>query len=114
MRLFTRDAKFTNGWLLLFKYSAMCLVAEILLGVGLAVILNRSRFEKMLVTIFLMPMMMAPVIAGLVWYFLYNSTFGWYHWLFQSLGLLGGTSIVGSTETAMWGWSSSTSGSGRR
>ena len=27
----------------------------------------------MLVTIFLMPMMMAPVIAGLVWYYLYNS-----------------------------------------
>ncbi len=102
-RLFTRDAKFWNGWLLLLEYSAMCLVAEILIGVGLAVILNRSRFEKLLVTIFLMPMMMAPVIAGLVWYFLYNSTFGWYHWLFQSVGLLGGTSIVGSTETAMLG-----------
>ena len=27
----------------------------------------------MLVTIFLMPMMMAPVVAGLVWYYLYNS-----------------------------------------
>ena len=34
------------------------------LGVLLAVILNRSRYEKILVTIFLMPMMMAPVIAG--------------------------------------------------
>ena len=81
----------------------MCLVAEILLGVGLAVILNRSRFEKLLVTLFLMPMMMAPVIAGLVWYFLFNSTFGWYHWLLRSLGILGGTSILGSTETAMYG-----------
>ena len=81
-----RDAKFIDGWLLLLKYSAMCMTAEVLLGVLLAVILNRSRFEKILVTIFLMPMMMAPVIAGLVWYYLYNSTFGWYHWLMQSAG----------------------------
>ena len=68
----------------------MCLVLEVVLGVALAVILNRSRFEKILVTIFLMPMMMAPVIAGLVWYYLYNGTFGWYHWLLQSVGILGG------------------------
>ena len=70
-----RDAKFTNGWYLLIKYSAMCMVAEVGLGVALAVIFNRSRFEKTLVTIFLMPMMMAPVVAGLVWYYLYNSHF---------------------------------------
>jgi multiple sugar transport system permease protein len=102
-RLFTRDDKFWNGWALLLQYSAMCLVLEILLGVLLAVILNGSRFEKVLVTIILMPMMMAPVIAGLVWYYLYNSTFGWYHWLMQSAGILGETSIVGSTSTAMLG-----------
>jgi multiple sugar transport system permease protein len=97
------DAKYLNGWWLLLKYSAMCMTLEILLGVGLAVILNRSRFEKLLVTVFLMPMMMAPVIAGLVWFYLYNGTFGWYHWLLQSVGILGGTSIIGSPNTAMFG-----------
>jgi multiple sugar transport system permease protein len=98
-----RDSKFQNGWVLLLKYSAMCMALEVGLGVALAVILNRSRFEKTLVTLFLMPMMMAPVVAGLVWYYLYNSTFGWYHWLFQSLGLLGAKSILGDTSTAMLG-----------
>jgi multiple sugar transport system permease protein len=98
-----RDQKFQNGWILLLKYSAMCMALEVGLGVALAVILNRSRFEKTLVTLFLMPMMMAPVVAGLVWYYLYNSTFGWYHWLFQSLGLLGAKSILGDTSTAMLG-----------
>ena len=102
-RLFTRDAKFANGWFLLVKYSAMCLFFELLIGVLLAVLLNGSRFEKILVTIFLMPMMMAPAIAGLVWYYLYNSTFGWYHWFMQSVGILGGTSILGSADTAMVG-----------
>lgn len=99
----TRDSKFQDGWWLLLKYSAMCMIAEVGLGVMLAVILNRSRYEKVLVTIFLMPMMVAPVVAGLVWYYLYNSTFGWYHWLMQSVGILGETSILGSVDTAMIG-----------
>ena len=97
------DSKFVNGWVLLVKYSAMCMVLEVGLGIALAVILNRSRFEKTLVTIFLMPMMMAPIVAGLVWYYLYNSTFGWYHWLMQSVGLLGAKSILGDPATAMLG-----------
>ncbi len=97
------DAKYLNGWWLLIKYSAMCMVLEVSLGVTLAVILNRSRYEKVLVTVLLMPMMMAPVIAGLVWFYLYNGTFGWYHWLLQSAGVLGATSILGSPLTAMIG-----------
>lgn len=99
----TRDSKFQDGWWLLVKYSAMCMALEVGLGVLLAVVLNNSRFEKILVTIFLMPMMMAPVIAGLVWYYLYNGTFGWYHWLLQSAGILGETSILGDRNTAMLG-----------
>ncbi|MEM9439804.1 MAG: sugar ABC transporter permease [Pseudomonadota bacterium] len=98
-----RDRKFQDGWWLLIKYSAMCMLLEVGLGVLLAVLLNNSRYEKILVTIFLMPMMMAPVIAGLVWYYLYNGTFGWYHWLLQSAGILGETSILGDRGTAMIG-----------
>lgn len=101
-RLLT-DKKFLNGWVLLIKYSVMCLVAQVGLGMLLAVILHNSRLEKVLVTIFLMPMMIAPVIAGLVWYYLYNGTFGWYHWLLQSLGILSQTSVLGSSDTAMLG-----------
>jgi multiple sugar transport system permease protein len=97
------DRKFTDGWWLLARYSLMCLTMQVTLGLLLAVILNRSRFEKALVTIFLMPMMMAPVVAGLVWYYLYNSTFGWYHWIMQSAGILGERSILGDTSTAMLG-----------
>ena len=75
---------------------------EIGLGVLVAVILNNNRFEKILVTIFLMPMMMAPVIAGFLYMFLYNGTFGWYFWLLQSIGLLEGGSILGNKFWAMF------------
>jgi len=99
-RLFS-DERFLGGWVLLAQYSAMCLTLQLSIGLLLAVIVNGARWEKFLVTALLMPMMMAPAVAGLVWLFLYNGTFGWYHWLFQSLGLLGGGSILSNTDTAM-------------
>ncbi len=110
-RLFS-DSNFISGWLTLFKYSAFCLSIELVLGVLTAVILNNSRFEKILVTVFLMPMMMAPVVAGLLHKFLYNGTFGWYFWILQSLGLLEGGSVLGDrfwalaavVATDVWQW----------
>lgn len=102
---FTRlvtDARFTNGWLLLLQYSALCLGLQLSIGLLLAVIVNNSRYEKYLVTALLMPMMMAPAVAGLLWLFLYNGTFGWYHWLLQSLGILGSASIIAKADTAMY------------
>lgn len=96
------DGRFLSGWVLLFKYSAMCLFLQVSIGLLLAVIVNNSRYEKFLVTALLMPMMMAPAVAGLLWMFLYNGTFGWYHWIFQSLGILGTGSILSSAKTAMY------------
>ncbi len=101
-RLFN-DKNFARGWVTLFKYSALCLSVEITLGVIVAVILNNSRLEKLFITIFLMPMMMAPVIAGFLYMFLYNGTFGWYFWLLRSLGVLDGGSILGNKFWAMFG-----------
>jgi multiple sugar transport system permease protein len=97
------DTRFLMGWWLLIQYSVMCLTLQVIIGVFLAVALNGSRWEKVLVTTLLMPMMVAPLVAGMVWYFLYNGTFGWYHWLFQSLGILGPKSILASANTAMIG-----------
>lgn len=97
------DKRYLEGWQRLFVYSASCMILQVGLGLLLALVLNNSRWEKPLVTVFLMPMMMAPVIAGLVWFYLYNGTFGWYNWVLQSLGILSGTSILGSTSTAMIG-----------
>jgi len=102
VRIFS-DARYYEGWKVLFEYSATSLSIEIILGVILAVVLNSSRHEKLLITMFLMPMMVSPVVAGLLFYYLYNGTFGWYHWIFQGLGLLGATSILGSAKTAMFG-----------
>ena len=101
-RLLT-DSDYRTGWFLLLKYSAICMFFEVGLGILLALILNGNRFEKYLVTIMLMPMMVSPAIAGLLWYYLYNATFGWYHWIMESLGILGTGSILASPDTALYG-----------
>ena len=101
-RLLT-DQNYRDGWLLLFKYSAVCMFFEVFIGILLALMLNGNRFEKYLVTILLMPMMVSPAIAGLLWYYLYNATFGWYHWLLESAGILGNGSILASADTALYG-----------
>jgi multiple sugar transport system permease protein len=96
------DSQYWTSWGILAKYSAVSMVLEVGLGTLLAILLNRSRHEKLLITILLMPMMMAPVVAGLLWQYLYNGTFGWYFWILRSLGLLDGGTILGSSDIALW------------
>ncbi len=96
------DQQYWSSWLILAKYSSVSMILEVGLGTLLAVLINRSRHEKLLMTVLLMPMMMAPVVAGLLWQYLYNGTFGWYFWLLRSLGLLEGGTILGSSDHALW------------
>jgi multiple sugar transport system permease protein len=96
------DSQYWESWGILAKYSAVSMVLEVGLGTLLAILLNRSRHEKLLITILLMPMMMAPVVAGLLWQYLYNGTFGWYFWGLRSAGLLDGGTILGSSDVALW------------
>lgn len=99
-RMFT-DPQYWRGWGILARYSTISMVLEVGLGTILAILLNRSKHEKLLITVFLMPMMVAPVVAGLLWQYLYNGTFGWYFWLLRSLGLLDSGTILGSTNNAL-------------
>lgn len=96
------DSQYWAGWRILAKYSIVSMVLEVGLGTLLAILLNRSKHEKLLITILLMPMMMAPVVAGLLWQYLYNGTFGWYYWSLRSFGLLEGGTILGSSDLALW------------
>jgi multiple sugar transport system permease protein len=100
-RMFT-DSAYWHGWVVLAKYSVVSMVLEVGLGTLLAILLNRSKREKLLITLLLMPMMVAPVVAGMLWQYLYNGTFGWYFWVLRSLGLLSGGTILGSSDTALW------------
>ena len=70
---------------LVFAFTVV--VLELALGVGLALMLERPiRGMSVFRTIFIMPMMIAPIVVGLVWRYMYNEQFGP---LAQVLRLLG-------------------------
>jgi multiple sugar transport system permease protein len=80
-------------------YAVVATVAETLLGIGIALLLNRSSiigrvFERVLI----LPLMIAPVIAGVTWGLMFNPQFGV---LNHVLGL-GSTFDWLGRDTALW------------
>ena len=80
-------------------FAVVATAVETALGVGLALLLNRSSmigrlFEKVLIV----PLMIAPVIAGVIWKLMFNPQFGI---LNHVLGL-GSTFDWLSGTTALW------------
>jgi multiple sugar transport system permease protein len=60
-----------------FEYALLATLVETVLGVGVALLLNRSTllgriFEKVLI----LPLMIAPVIAATVWKLMFDTNFG--------------------------------------
>lgn len=88
------DETFINGVKLLLWFFFFCLSIEMLLGTGIALLINNTKWENALIVIFLMPMMVAPIVVGYLWRFLYNVSFGWYFWLAKSLGILSRDTIL--------------------
>lgn len=80
-------------------FAVLATAVETALGVGLALLLNRSSiigkiFEKVLI----LPLMIAPVIAGVIWKLMFNPSFGI---LNHVLGL-GSTFDWLSRDLALW------------
>jgi multiple sugar transport system permease protein len=65
-------------------YVAIAVSVEFLLGLGLALLMNReikgfSRTVRALLTI---PMFVAPVVVGIIWRMIYNPQYGLFDWIF--------------------------------
>ncbi|MCZ8260091.1 MAG: sugar ABC transporter permease [Beijerinckiaceae bacterium] len=71
-------------------FAAAVVVLEVVLGVALALVLDRDlRGTSLFRTIFILPMMIAPIVVGLIWRFLYNEQFGPLSQALKALGLPG-------------------------
>lgn len=69
-------------------FALAVVVIEVVLGVALAMLLDRPiRGMSVIRTIFILPMMVAPIVVGLIWRFLYNEQFGTLTRLLTGLGL---------------------------
>jgi len=96
------------GVTLKFAVSVVCI--EMVLGVGLALLLDRKlRGMSILRTLFILPMMIAPVVVGLVWRYMYHPTVGIFNNSLKSVGLesvdwLGQHALASIIIADVWQW----------
>jgi multiple sugar transport system permease protein len=69
-------------------FAAVCVTAEMLLGIALALALERPvRGTAAFRTMFILPMMIAPVAVGLAWRYMFDAQFGLVNALLKIVGL---------------------------
>lgn len=66
------DKAFWSSWLVTLKYALICVPSDLVLGLLVALLLNQRVFGRRLWrTTILAPMMVTPVVAGLIWSLIY-------------------------------------------
>lgn len=79
---------FLHALLTTFTLMAMTLSAQLVLGVGIALLVTQRLPGMGLArTLLLLPMMISPVIVGLVWLFIYFPELGYLNYLLSLVGL---------------------------
>jgi multiple sugar transport system permease protein len=69
-------------------FAALCVTAEMVLGIALALALERPvRGMAFFRTLFILPMMIAPIAVGLVWRYMFDAQFGLINALLLKMGL---------------------------
>jgi multiple sugar transport system permease protein len=72
------------------EYMGFSVILELLLGLGIALLLReRTRLNNVISVALLMPLMVAPVIASLIWKLMTNPNFGVFAWIVNGLGFTG-------------------------
>ena len=96
------SSEFLHTLTVTFKLMAMTLSVQLVLGVGIALLVTQRLPGMGIVrTLLLIPMMISPVIVGLVWLFLYFPELGYLNYFLSFVGL-GPFSWITSTEWALW------------
>lgn len=87
-RLLFDDPRFWGAVSRTFTFTAMAVGVETVLGVAIAVMLNREfRARGLVRTVFLLPMIATPVAVALVWRLMYQPQLGILNDLLTSMGL---------------------------
>ncbi len=82
------DSRYANAAWLTIYYTGAAVIAEMGLGVIMALILNRDfRGVGLVRTLFLLPMVATPVASILIWSTMFHPTLGVLNWFLESLNL---------------------------
>ena len=94
-KLMRADPLFWNSFLLTFKFVILAVTMEFILGFALAFLIFKFvARQRLLTTLLLIPMMLAPVAVGLIWRLLLQGDFGMVVYYLRAVGLLAQNSAV--------------------
>ncbi|HWI66564.1 MAG TPA: sugar ABC transporter permease [Symbiobacteriaceae bacterium] len=86
--LLTKDHRFWMAVWRTFYFTGLAVLGETVLGLALAVMLNRDFPGKnILKTLFLLPMVATPVAIGMVWLLMFEPTIGYLNHFLKSFGI---------------------------
>ncbi|UCF94437.1 MAG: sugar ABC transporter permease [Desulfobacterales bacterium] len=100
--LMREDAEFWHSMGITVIFLIVVVGVEFFLGFGLAILLNREFWGKRsLVSLAVVPMMIAPVAVGLMWRVALNYELGIITYLIKSVGIPLKEALLGTTATAL-------------
>jgi multiple sugar transport system permease protein len=81
------DTRFHNSVWVQIKLSFWTVLLQLLIGLGLALLLNlRTRLLEALRTVFLIPMVLPPIVVAIIWKVIYTPDISPMHGIFRALG----------------------------
>ncbi len=104
------DPAFRESLSVTLIFASSVVVAELVIGVGLALLLDRNiRGMSVLRTLFILPMMIAPVVVGLMWRYMYHPTVGTFNRSLKSMDFpgvdwLGQHALLSVIIADIWQW----------
>jgi len=104
------DPAFHASFWVTLVFAFTVVAVEMVIGVGLALLLDRNiRGMSVLRTLFILPMMIAPVVVGLVWRYMFHQTYGTFNRFLEAVGLptvdwLGQNPLLSVIIADIWQW----------
>lgn len=97
------DSRFWDAFWVTAKFTVFSLIIELILGMLIAHCLTKKIYGKELVQIIIiLPMIMTPVVVGLIWKMFYDAEFGVISYYFQAVTGIS-LNVLGSSSSSLWG-----------
>ena len=96
------DSGFWHALLVTFQYAAATTIPQMLLGLGIALLLSHENwFTRILKVVLIFPLMIAPVIATIIWQLMTNTSVGILEKFLNIFGVYG-FAWAASSKTALF------------
>lgn len=96
------NKKFLDACLLTLEFSGVCLAVETLLGLSIALLLNRTfRGQGIVRTLFILPIVATPVAVAMVWKMIYDPSLGVINMIMKQWGMPV-VAFLGERTLALW------------